>query len=1277
MGATRFFRFLKSNRAAALLVAGVVAVDLLALLATGYFLVDSRAGYEARAATSTQALARVLQQSIDSEVRRIDLTLQVAVDELQGAARAGGVAQDGALPGFFARLGARLAPGSALRASDAAGRVILGTDVGPTTRVDWAARPFFQGLRDGARRGLWVTNPIIGAFSHQPVIAFVRRYDDAQGHFAGVVEVALPVSHLTRLLQQAVVGRSGLALLRDASNALITRMPPSTNPNERLGKRHFSPQLHEAIASGRSTVTFFAAHTGDGIPRVDTYRRLSALPFSLVVGRAQADFLRPWRRQRDWGIGFLGAFLCVSGVGAWRLLREMRRSDRVSWQAQGLLRNASDGLHVLDAEGRLVLVSDEFCAMLGYPREELLGKHASFWDVAMSAPELQVKIAEQMDTPTRSQFQTLHRRKDGSVFAVEISGKPLDIQGTRLLFNSSRDITEREAARRDIAQALEALRESQEIAGIGSYELDIRRGVWSSSAVLDRLLGIAPGDEHTVASWIALIAPEDRDAMARYFEHEVLGDGNMFDREYRIVRPADGALRWVHGRGRLVFDTRGRPRSMRGTIQDVTERVRAQQTLRESEERFRALVEQSLVAIYIIQDGRLRYVNPGFARMFGFTSTAEISERMPVDDLVSPADRDLVREQIARRISGEVASAHFQFTALRKDGSPMAMEVYGGAFLYHGRPAVLGIGMDVSERSRAEQDLRIAAAAFESQDGIIVTDAAGVIQRVNRAFTRITGYDEADAIGRTPAFLHSGSQDAEYYTQMWASVTRNGSWQGELVNQRKDGSLFTERLAISAVTDAQGTVTHYVGSFSDVTRQREAESRAERLAYFDALTDLPNRTLLYDRLEHALSRSARNQEYCALLFVDLDNFKRVNDTIGHHAGDQLLVRVAQRMLLAVRETDTVARFGGDEFVVVLEDLGGDAPAAAAHASVVAEKLRLGMAEAYDIGDQPFYSSVSIGATLFRGGADSARDILMHADLAMYRAKQDGRNALRFFEQGMEVELAARTALESELRVAIARQQFVLYFQPQLDRDGRAIGAEALLRWHHPTRGLLSPGAFMELAEETGIIVPLGQWVLDAACARIAAWADAPCTRHLVLAMNASARQFAQTDFVDCVLGALRRAGADPSRLKIELTESTVLDNVSDAFEKMRALKASGISFSLDDFGTGSSSLSYLTRLPLDQLKIDKSFVDDLPQDAQDAMVAQTIIAMGKGLGLNVVAEGVETEAQWEFLMQHGCDAFQGFRFGRPMPVAEFEALLRAGDVTPRDAPSATARADGS
>ncbi len=688
--------------------------------------------------------------------------------------------------------------------------------------------------------------------------------------------------------------------------------------------------------------------------------------------------------------------------------------------------------------------------------------------------------------------------------------------------------------------------------------------------------------------------------------------------------------------------------------------------LSERSRRYRTLFEQMAEGITILDpEMRVLEVNPAALSLLG-VAAEDLMGQVPKPPLLcfvaddgSPLPDESVPSRRAaltgRAVLGVSIGLQRAAGAATRWFSVNAVPLFDGSA--QTLSAVVVSFRDVTERREHEVALRIAATAFEAQDGIVVTDSRRVIRRVNRAFTRITGYSEQEAVGQTPALMRSGRHDAAFYAAMWETVARDGYWQGELCNRHKDGSLYTERLTISAVKDRDGKVTHYVGSLADVTQQREAESRVRQLAYFDALTGLPNRQLLYDRLVHAVAGSARSREYGAVLFIDLDNLKTINDTIGHQSGDEVLVQAARRMKATVRGGDTLARFGGDEFVVVLEGLGKDAGVAGTRAAKIGDKIRQLMLEKFDIGGRLFSCTASIGARLFVGSDDSPDRILMHADLAMYRAKQDGRNALRFFEEAMQVEMARRTTLEADLRQAVERHQLVLHYQPQYDRAGVLIGAEALVRWNHPERGLLPPVEFIGLAEETGLIVPIGSWILDEACRQLAAWAKTPGGSALVLAVNVSARQFAQDDFVARVRAALAAAGADPTRLKLELTESIVLDDVDDAFRKMRELKAAGTSFSLDDFGTGSSSLSYLTRLPLDQLKIDKSFVDDLPDDAQDAMVAQTIITMAKGLGLHVIAEGVETDAQWSFLMRNGCDAFQGYRFSVPLDIARFEAKV--------------------
>ena len=469
---------------------------------------------------------------------------------------------------------------------------------------------------------------------------------------------------------------------------------------------------------------------------------------------------------------------------------------------------------------------------------------------------------------------------------------------------------------------------------------------------------------------------------------------------------------------------------------------------------------------------------------------------------------------------------------------------------------------------------------------------------------------------------------------------------------------------IERMRDANGAefrkMAHALLSFrAALVERKQAEAQVYQLAFYDPLTHLPNRRLLVERLQQALSLSARSAQYGALLFLDLDNFKAINDTKGHDVGDLLLIEVGKRLESCTREGDTVARTGGDEFVVLIESLKPRAAEAAAQAELVAGNIREVLNRPYTINDYTHYISPSIGIVMFKGHQERVDDLLKYADAAMYQAKTAGRNAVRFYDPALQVALEARADMESELRLALEERQFELHYQVQVDCQCRSLGAEALLRWQHPERGMVAPGLFIPLAEETGLIVPIGLWVLQTACDRLKAWESDASTRDLKLAVNVSVRQFRQTDFVAQVRRVLQDSGARPSHLKLELTESMVLDNVDDTIAKMRELKLLGVSFSMDDFGTGYSSLQYLKQLPLDQIKIDQSFVRDIESGNNDATIVQTIIAMGASMGLDVIAEGVETETQRDFLDLHGCRAFQGYLFGRPLPLAQFEASQRA------------------
>ena len=558
----------------------------------------------------------------------------------------------------------------------------------------------------------------------------------------------------------------------------------------------------------------------------------------------------------------------------------------------------------------------------------------------------------------------------------------------------------------------------------------------------------------------------------------------------------------------------------------------------------------------------------------------------------------------------------------------------------------------------SEEQLRIAATAFESHEGVLITDANGVILRVNQGFAESTGYQESEVVGRTPAMFQSGRHDKAFYSAMWQSIKSTGFWQGEIWDRRKNGEQYPKWLTISAVRNRFGEVTHYVGTQFDISVRKQAEDRIQQLAFHDQLTGLPNRTLMLDRLQQALVSLERKPSFGALLFIDLDNFKLLNDTLGHAAGDSLLQQVAERLRSCVRQGDTAARLGGDEFVVLLRDLSSHKPEAAVRAEIAGEKILAALNRVYILDGLEYHRSASVGLTLF--GPDNAvrEDLLKQADLAMYQSKAAGRNTLRFFDPQSQAGVTARMTLENELRVAVRDGQFLLHFQPLVEGAGVCTGAEVLLRWQHPLRGLVAPDEFIPLAEETGLILPLGYWVLERACEQLVRWSQNGETAHLTLAVNVSGRQLHQKDFVAKVREVLERSGADPDKLSLELTESQLLSEVEDTILKMNALKDCGVRFALDDFGTGFSSLAYLKRLPLEKLKIDRSFVSDVLTDANAAAIARAIVALAHSLGLTVLAEGVETAAQQEFLRASGCLRYQGYLFGRPMPSAAFEEYLR-------------------
>ena len=714
-------------------------------------------------------------------------------------------------------------------------------------------------------------------------------------------------------------------------------------------------------------------------------------------------------------------------------------------------------------------------------------------------------------------------------------------------------------------------------------------------------------------------------------------------------RRRDGARRLLAWRCRALVGSDGTIAGALSSAQDITERRADEQALQASESRLRSVLEGAPDAVFLVNaQGRFVFVNRKATELLDYR--AEELLTLGIGDIV--AAEDLQRALAAHRQVHEEGAARLELLAKRKDEGLVPVEL--NAVLL---PDGLSFGScrDISERKQSEERLRLAATVFENtQEGVLITDADQRIQMVNRAFCQLTGYAEHEVLGQTPRLLQSGRQGESFYAEMWACLCNDGHWQGEIWNRRKNGDVYPELLSVSAVYDGAGQLTHYVGVFADISRLKSSEAQLEFLAHHDPLTGLPNRLLLLSRLQHSLEVALRESGRLALLMLDLDRFKDVNDCYGHPSGDELLQLVAERLLNRVRRVDTVSRLGGDEFTVLLEDLAHPQDAARLADEIIStlsEPCRLSNGAEVRIG-------VSVGISLYPDNGQTAVDLLQQADAALYRAKAEGRGCFKYFSDELTQAARERIELGSRLRRAIGENRLRVHYQPQVDiASGRIVGAEALVRWQDPEHGLVPPGRFIPVAEETGLIGEIGAWVLREACRQGRAWLDAGVP-PLKLAVNLSPHQFRHNDISATVAEVLRETGYPADWLELELTESALMEREEAAVEMLDRLRTLGIRLAIDDFGTGYSSLAYLKSFPLDVLKIDKSFVDDIPFHQDDMEIAAAIVAMGHTLGFKVLAEGVETAEQLAFLQGKGCDLYQGYLTSPPLPPEAFAKLVR-------------------
>ena len=761
------------------------------------------------------------------------------------------------------------------------------------------------------------------------------------------------------------------------------------------------------------------------------------------------------------------------------------------------------------------------------------------------------------------------------------------------------------------------------------------------SDAIEEIAGYTAGQlmRGTTHAWVDLICPEDR-RMHRRAVKQAVGEMQPYALEYRIIDAA-GTERWVAENGQPQAGPHGLV-WVDGIIADISQRKHHEMRIEALLTEQSAILDNVMFGVMFVRNRRIVSVNRRCEELFGYGHGGMTGSSTAI---VFPSRYDYEeageRQYPALAAGGDFSEErHYR----RQDGS-LFWALVSGCALDPLRPGEGSIWVyaDITARKEAEEKLRLSATVLEHiADAVMVVDIEGVIVAVNPAFTQITGYTEAEAVGQHSSLTRSERHDELFYQTMWDELIASGFWRGEIWRRRKNGEIYLEWLTISAVRDTRALTTHYVGVCSDITVIKQAQEKLDHLAHHDPLTALPNRLLFHDRLQHALQRAAREGEQLAILFIDLDRFKNVNDTLGHHIGDELLQQVAAQLSARLRDGDTLARLGGDEFIVLLEKVDGQYGA-----TQVAEKLVSMFEQPFLVAGHELFVTCSVGVSLFPDDAQDLNMLIRNADVAMYQAKARGRNGYRFYAPSMTGEGIERLRLETYLRRSIEKHEIFLNYQPQVEIDtGRLVGVEALVRWNHPELGLIPPARFIPLAEDSGFINQLGKWVLDEACRQMMRWQEQGL-RVPKIAVNLSVKQFERGSMAGMVADILRETGLAPQRLQLEVTESVIM-NTGDALGFINDLHAIGVGLAIDDFGTGYSSLAYLKQLPVQTLKIDRSFIKDISTDANDEAIAIAIIQLGKSMHLSVIAEGVETQEQAAFLLRHGCKLAQGYFYSKPV-----------------------------
>ncbi len=952
-----------------------------------------------------------------------------------------------------------------------------------------------------------------------------------------------------------------------------------------------------------------------------------------------------------------------------RDVTERRAADEARRILATIVEGSEDAIYSYSPSGAILTWNRGAEAILGYSAVEAVGKHVSF----LVAPEKLPIFGPTLERLLKGEAVPLRRgvalHKEGRRIPVSITSTAIRDSSGEVIAISN--IVRDETMRQEVENTRALLATIVESSGDAIFSSDLDGKILSWNHACELMYGHAR--QEAVGKHVSFFLPcSEMERIKKILE--TVRRGGTISPFTANIEGRDGALTHVLVCIAVIRNADGEIVGSSTSLTDITEHKKAEDALRTSEERYRATFEQAAIGIvHAGRNGELLRCNARFAEMLGY-----LPEEIPglnIQQITAPEEAPESAEKMRQIWSGELAKMSLEKRYIRKDGS----QTWGRVTFSiqrdsEGRPLhFIATVEDINAQkaaeermAKAQQSLRASEERYRtvfqtSQDGIAITRMSdGKCIDANQALLNLLGCEREEYLGKTTSELNFWVDPNE--RTEWVDVVRSGSVLRDTKTRlrKKSGEVFWSLLSSSLIlVDGDECIMTVV---RDISEARAAEEEIRSLAFYDTLTGVPNRRFATERLQHAIVAAARANRKGGLLFIDLDHFKQLNDTLGHRAGDVLLKEVARRLKLSVRESDTVGRFAGDEFVVVLHDLSEHAGEAGAQMQAIAEKILKSIRHPCLIEGHETVNSCSIGITLFGNHGDSVDNILQQADIAMYQAKAAGRNAVRFFAPALQASVNARAALEEDLRQAIRLNQFELYYQPQFDHD-ELVGAEALIRWNHSSRGVVPPDEFIPLAEETGLILEIGYWVLETACAHLAGLAQCEQCAKIAVAVNISAREFRQPDFVERVLSAVFGNNANARLLKLELTESMLVNNLADVVAKMTLLKEYGVRFSLDDFGTGYSSLSYLKRLPLDQLKIDRSFVRDMLEDDTSGAIARTIISLSKAMGLSVIAEGVETEEQREFLADHGCFSYQGYLFARPLPFQEFRELcLLAGQA---------------